>query len=64
MLKWPKTACMKQLKPVISEPSLLASVMVEQSIIQIVIYSIEKFNDTWSKFESWIVYVENAAQTL
>ena len=56
-----ETASIEQLKPVISETSLLASMMVEQPIIQTVISSVETFNDT-KKFESWITSVENAAQ--
>ena len=55
-------ASIEQLKPVISEAILLASVMVEQPIIQAVISSIEAFDGTKSKFESWITSVENAAQ--
>ena len=53
-------ASIEQLKLVISNTSLLASVMVEQPINQVAISSIE----TKSKFESWIVPVENAAQML
>ena len=50
------------MKPVISEPSLLASMKVEQPIIQVVIYSIETFDGTKSKFETWTATVVNAAQ--
>ena len=52
------------MKLVISETSLLASMMLEQPIIQAVISSTETFNGTMSKFESWIASVVNAAQIL
>ena len=45
-------APIEHMKPLISETSLLASLMVEQPIIQAVISSIETFNGTKSKFES------------
>ena len=48
--------------PKISEATLLTSVMVEKPIIQVVISSVETFDGTKSKFESWIASVENAAQ--
>ena len=40
------TACIKRVKPVISKTSFLASVMVEQPIIQAAISSIDTFNNT------------------
>ena len=52
----------KQLRPVVNEASILASVTVQQPIIQAVISSVEMFDGTKSKFESWIASVENAAQ--
>ena len=57
-----ETASIEQLKPVISEASLSASVMVEQPIIQAVISSTETFDGTKIKFESWKTLVENATQ--
>ena len=39
----------------ISDTSLLASVMVEQPVIQAAIASVETFNGTKSQFEFWIV---------
>ena len=59
-----ETASIEQLKPVISETSLLASMMVEQPIIQAAITSEETFSGTKSKFESWIASLENAVQIL
>ena len=41
---------------------LPASVMVKQPIIQAVISSVETFDGTKSKIESWIASVENEAQ--
>ena len=38
--------------------------MVEQHVIQAVISSVGTFNGTNSKFESWVMSVENAAQIL
>ena len=52
----------EQLKPVISKTNLLASVMADQHIFQVAIFSIETFNGTRSRFESWIASVENTAQ--
>ena len=59
-----ETASIEQLKPVFTGTSLLASMMVEQPIIQAAISTVETFDDTKSKFESWIASVENAAQIL
>ena len=56
------TAPINQFGPVASEASLLALVMVEQLIIQAAISSVEMFNGTKSKIESWIVSVGNAVQ--
>ena len=50
------------LRPVLNEASLLASVTVEQPIIQAVISSLEMLGGTKSKFQSLIAYMENAAQ--
>ena len=57
-----ETAPIEQWRHVINEVSLLASIMVEQSIIQAVISSVEMFDDTKSKFESQIASLENVAQ--
>ena len=57
-----ETASIKQLKPVISKTSHLASMMVEQLIIQAAISSIETFYSTKGKFEFWMPSVENAAK--
>ena len=59
-----ETTSIEQLKPVISKTSLLASVTVEQPVIQAVTSSIENFSGTKSELESWIISVENAAYIL
>ena len=56
------TAPINWLEPVVSEATLLGSVMVEQTITQAVTASVEMFDATKSKFESWIASVENAAR--
>ena len=58
------TAPINQLEHVVSEATLLASVMVTQPIIQAVISWGETFDCTKSKCESWITSVENAAKIL
>ena len=58
------TTSTEKLKPVISTTILLVSVMVEQPNIQAVISSIETFDCTKSKFESWKMSVENTAHIL
>ena len=50
------------LRPIGNESSLLASVMLEQPIIQAVISSVEVFNGTNHNFETLIVSLENAVQ--
>ena len=58
------TAPINLLEPVVSDATILASVIVEQPIIQAVISSVKMFDGTKSKFESWITSGENAAQIL
>ena len=59
-----ETASIEQLKPVINETRLLASVMVEQPNIQAAISSIEICNGTKSKFESCIDTCEECSTNL
>ena len=56
------TSAITQLRPVVSKASLLASVVMEQSIIQAAISSVETYDGTKSKSEAWTASVENAAQ--
>ena len=56
------TVPINQSGPVVIEASLLASVMVEQPIIQAAISTVETFNGAKSKFEALVASVENAAQ--
>ena len=51
-----------QLASLVTEANLLSLVMVEQPIIHAAMSSVEMFDGTKSKFESWIASVENAAQ--
>ena len=44
------------------EGSMLLSVMIEQTIIQAALSSIETFDGTKSKFEAWTESIENTAQ--
>ena len=55
-----ETTPIEQLRPVVNEASLLASVMVEQPIIQAAVSSVGTFDGTKSKFKSWITLMENA----
>ena len=41
---------------------LLSSIMIEQTIIQVALSSIETFDGTKSKFEAWTESIENAVQ--
>ena len=50
------TAPINQLRPVVREGCLLALVIVEQSTIQAAISSVEMFDGTKSKFESWTAF--------
>ena len=42
--------------------NLLSFILIEQTIIQAVLTSIEKLDGTKSKFEAWMEAIENAAQ--
>ena len=56
-----ETVSIEQLRPVTNKTSLWESVMVEQPINHAAIFAMETFDGTKGKFESWIVFVENAA---
>ena len=44
--------------------NLLSSIMIEQTIIQAALASIEMFDGTKSKFETWTESIKNAVQIL
>ena len=47
---------------IVSDHNSLLSIMIEQKIIQTALTSIETFDGTKSKFETWTEAIENAAQ--
>ena len=56
----PQTIPFAQARGTIYEGNLLLSVMIEQTIIQAALSSIETFDGTKSKFEAWTESIENA----
>ena len=57
-LNYQETRPIQQLRPEVNKTSLLASVMVQQPMIQAVISSVEMFDGNRSKFVSWIASME------
>ena len=54
----PETIPFAEVRGTMYEGSLLSSVMIEQTIIQAALSSIETFDRTKSKFEPWIESIE------
>ena len=53
---------LEQMRHTVNDVTLLMTVVVDQAIIQTALSSVETFDGNKSKFEAWIISVENTAQ--